>query len=256
MVFSSITFLFFFLPLFLLCYFIPKKIKIKNLMLLLFSLLFYAWGEPYYIFFMIFMILVNYFLTILMDKKKSKALLVIIIVINLLSLFSFKYLNFCIDNINMLFNLSIENVNLTLPIGISFYTFQILSYVIDVYKKKVKVQKNLITLACYVSAFPQLIAGPIVRYSDIEKEIDKRRVSWNDSYDGIKKFITGLSKKVLIANNVSFICDQLFGFGFVQTGFIGIVIAIIAYTLQIYFDFSGYSDMAIGLGRMLGFHYN
>jgi alginate O-acetyltransferase complex protein AlgI len=131
-----------------------------------------------------------------------------------------------------------------------------LSYVIDVYNKKVKVQKNLINLACYVSAFPQLIAGPIVRYSSIEKELNKRTVSYDDLYDGIKKFIVGLSKKVLIANNVSFICDQIFDFGIVETGFIGIVIASISYTLQIYFDFSGYSDMAIGLGRMCGFHYS
>ena len=256
MVFSSIIFLFFFLPAFLLCYHVPKKIKIKNLVLLLFSLLFYAWGEPIYIFLMIFMIIVNYFLTILMDKKKSKAILILLIVIDLLSLFSFKYLNFFIDNINNIFNLTINNVNLALPIGISFYTFQILSYVIDVYNKKVKVQKNFINLACYVSAFPQLIAGPIVRYSDIEKEINKRTVSQDDLYEGIKKFIVGLSKKVLIANNVSFICDQIFNFGIVETGFIGIIIAIVSYTLQIYFDFSGYSDMAIGLGRMCGFHYN
>ncbi|MBR3490296.1 MAG: MBOAT family protein, partial [Bacilli bacterium] len=202
------------------------------------------------------MIIVNYFLTILMDKKNSKSILILLIVIDLLSLFSFKYLNFCIDNINGIFNLSIKNINLALPIGISFYTFQILSYVIDVYKKKVKVQKNLINLACYVSTFPQLIAGPIVRYSDIEKELNKRTTSIDDFYDGIKRFIVGLSKKVLIANNVSFVCDQIFNFGVASTGFIGVVIAILAYTLQIYFDFSGYSDMAIGLGRMCGFHYN
>ena len=256
MVFSSIIFLFFFLPAFLICYFFPKKVNVKNLVLLLFSLLFYAWGEPIYIFLMIFMILVNYFLTILMDKKKSKALLVLLIVIDLLSLFSFKYLNFFIDNINNIFSLSISNVKLSLPVGISFYTFQMLSYVIDVYNKKVKVQKNLINLACYVSAFPQLVAGPIVRYSSIEKELNKRSISYDDLYDGIKKFIVGLSKKVLIANNVSFICDQIFDFGIVETGFIGIVIASISYTLQIYFDFSGYSDMAIGLGRMCGFHYS
>ena len=256
MVFSSIIFLFLFLPLFLICYFIPKKVKTKNIVLLIFSLFFYAWGEPYYFFLMLFMIIVNYYLTIKMDEKKSKKILVLLIIFNLLLLFSFKYLNFCINNINSLFNLSISNVKLTLPIGISFYTFQILSYVIDVYRGKVKVQKNFINLACYVSAFPQLIAGPIVRYSDIEKEITKRVTKIDDLYEGIKRFIIGLSKKVLIANNVSFVCDQIFNFGIVETGFIGIVIAIIAYTLQIYFDFSGYSDMAIGLGRICGFHYN
>lgn len=256
MVFSSIIFLFMFLPLFLICYFIPKKIKIKNIVLLIFSLFFYAWGEPYYFFLMLFMIIVNYFLVIRMDEKKSKGLLVFLVIFNLLSLFSFKYLNFFIDNINDLFNLNISNIKLSLPIGISFYTFQILSYVIDVYRSKVKVQKSFINLACYVSAFPQLIAGPIVRYSDIEKEITNRKTNLDDVYDGLRRFIIGLSKKVLIANNVSFICDSIFNNGITSTGFIGIIIAIIAYTLQIYFDFSGYSDMAIGLGRICGFHYN
>ena len=256
MVFSSIIFLFMFFPLFLICYFIPKKIKIKNIVLLLFSLFFYAWGEPYYFFLMLLMIIVNYYMTIKMDEKKSKGLLVFLVIFNLLSLFSFKYLNFFIDNINEIFNTSISNIKLTLPIGISFYIFQILSYVIDVYKGKVKVQKSFINLACFISAFPQLIAGPIVRYSDIEKEIVNRETTFNDFYDGIKRFIIGLSKKVLIANNVSFICDSIFNNGIATTGFIGIIIAIIAYSLQIYFDFSGYSDMAIGLGRMCGFHYN
>ena len=256
MVFSSIIFLFMFLPLFLICYFVFKKVKIKNIVLLIFSLFFYAWGEPFYIFLMLLMIIVNYFLVIKMDENKNKKILVFLIVFNLLSLFSFKYLNFFIDNINYLFNTSISNIKLTLPIGISFYTFQILSYVVDVYRGKVKVQKSFINLACYVSAFPQLIAGPIVRYADIEKEIINRKTTFDDFYVGIKRFIIGLSKKVLIANNVSFICDSIFGFGVNNFGFIGILIAIISYTLQIYFDFSGYSDMAIGLGRICGFHYN
>ena len=256
MVFSSIIFVFMFLPPFLICYFIPQKIKIKNIVLLIFSLFFYAWGEPYYIFLMVFMILLNYFLVIKMDKKKSKKILVFLIIINILSLFSFKYLNFFINNLNSIFNLKISNINLTLPIGISFYTFQILSYVVDVYNGKVKVQKSFIDLACFISAFPQLIAGPIVRYADIEKELVNRKTKFDDIYIGIKRFIIGLSKKVLIANNVSFICDNLFSVGIGEIGFIGIVIAIISYSLQIYFDFSGYSDMAIGLGRICGFHYN
>ena len=256
MVFSSIIFLFMFFPLFLICYFIPKKIKTKNIALLVFSLFFYAWGEPFYIFLMIIMIIVNYYLTIVMDKNKNKKILIFLVIFNLLSLFSFKYLNFFINNSNSLFNLNINNIELTLPIGISFYTFQILSYVIDVYRNKVKVQRNFINLACYVSAFPQLIAGPIVRYADIEKEIINRKTTFDDFYVGIKRFIIGLSKKVLIANNVSFICDSIFGFGVNNFGFIGILIAIISYTLQIYFDFSGYSDMAIGLGRICGFNYN
>jgi len=256
MVFSSIIFLFMFLPLFLICYFIPKKIKIKNIVLLIFSLFFYAWGEPYYFFLMLFMIIVNYLLTIKMNEKKSRGLLVFLVIFNLFALFSFKYLNFFIDNINGLLNLNISNIKLSLPIGISFYTFQILSYVVDVYRNKVKVQKSFINLACYVSAFPQLIAGPIVRYSLVEKEITDRKTNLDDIYDGFRRFIMGLSKKVLIANNVSFVCDSIFNNGITNTGLIGIIIAVIAYTLQIYFDFSGYSDMAIGLGRICGFHYN
>ena len=256
MVFSSVIFLFAFLPLFLMCYFIPKKIKIKNIVLLLFSLAFYAWGEPYYFFLMLLMIIVNYKLTIMMDKKDSKRIFVFLIIFNLLSLFSFKYLNFCITNVNNIFNTNLKTLNLSLPIGISFYTFQVLSYVIDVYRKKVKPQTKFISLACYVSAFPQLIAGPIVRYTDIEKEINDRKVTSDDFADGIRRFISGLGKKVLIANNVSYVCDSIFALGAPTAGFIGILIATISYTLQIYFDFSGYSDMAIGLGRMCGFHYN
>lgn len=255
MVFSSSLFLFLFLPIFLLCYFIVKDVKKKNVILLLFSLIFYAWGEPYYIFLMIISILINYYLTIKMDEKKNKRLLITIIVINLLLLFSFKYTDFFIRNINSLFNINIKELHLSLPIGISFYTFQALSYVIDVYNGKVKVQKNLIKLGCYISAFPQLIAGPIVRYSDIEKNLDNRTTTIEDFNIGVRRFIVGLSKKVLIANNVAYIADTLFSNGINNTGFIGIVIAIISYTLQIYYDFSGYSDMAIGLGRMCGFKY-
>ena len=256
MVFSSIIFLFMFLPLFLTFYFLAKKIKTKNIILLIFSLFFYAFGEPYYVFLMLFIIVLNYFLTIIMDKKKSKLIFIFIIFIDLLSLFSFKYLNFFIHNINNLFGFNIKTLNLVLPIGISFYIFQILSYVIDVYKGKVEVQKSFINLACYVSAFPQLIAGPIVRYSDIERELNKRSTTFDDFYVGCKRFIYGLSKKVLIANNVSFICDRIFSFDIASAGFVGVVIAILSYTFQIYFDFSGYSDMAIGLGRICGFHYS
>ena len=256
MVFSSIIFIFFFLPLFLLCYFITKNIKKKNIILLIFSLFFYAWGEPFYIFLMLFMIVVNYYLVIIIDKKKSKSVLTFLVIFNLLSLLSFKYANFCISNINSILNTNISMLNISLPIGISFYTFQILSYVIDVYKGKVKAQKDIINLACYVSAFPQLIAGPIVRYSDIEKELINRKTTIDDIYYGIRRFIIGLSKKVLIANNVSYVCDVIFNSGVENAGMLGIIIAIISYTLQIYFDFSGYSDMAIGLGRICGFHYS
>ena len=255
MVFSSTIFLFMFLPIFLISYFLVKNIKIKNILLLIFSLIFYAWGEPYYILLMILSIIVNYFLTKKMDKNKSKGLFIVLLIFNIGLLFSFKYVNFVINNLNLLLNINISNIKLSLPIGISFYTFQILSYVIDVYNNKVKIQNSLLKLATYISAFPQLIAGPIVRYSDIEKELNDRKTTPEDINIGIKRFIIGLSKKVLIANNVAFIADSIFGAGIVSTGFFGIVIAIIAYTLQIYYDFSGYSDMAIGLGRILGFHY-
>ena len=254
MVFSSIIFMFLFLPLFLICYFAFKNIKIRNLVLFLFSLAFYAWGEPYYIFLMLIMLFINYYLTKKMNGNKK--IFIFLIVINILALLSFKYVDFFINNINFIFNTNIKNLNLSLPIGISFYTFQALSYIIDVYKGKVKPQKSFIYLGCYISAFPQLIAGPIVRYTDIEKELKDRKVSESDFADGIRRFIIGLSKKVLIANNVAYVCDVIFNEAITSAGFIGILIATIAYTLQIYFDFSGYSDMAIGLGRMCGFHYN
>ena len=256
MVFSSPTFIFAFLPLFFICYFLAKKVQTKNIVLLLFSLVFYAWGEHFYIFLIITSILINYYLTILMDKKKSKALLAVIVVINIFLLFSFKYANFVIDIINSLNLVHLKNINLSLPIGISFYTFQALSYVIDVYRGKVKVQKKLSNLACYIVAFPQLIAGPIVRYETIEKQLIERKTTTDGLYIGIKRFIIGLSKKVLIANNVAFIADQIFNQSASTYGFIGALIGTVAYTLQIYYDFSGYSDMAIGLGSMLGFKYD
>ena len=256
MVFSSITFIFIFLPIFLFCYFIIKDVKKRNLVLLLFSLAFYAWGEPFYIFLIILSILINYYLTKKMDKNKSKGLLFLIVFINILFLFSFKYVDFFINNINALLNTNIPLLKLSLPIGISFYTFQALSYVIDVYRGKVKVQNNLFYLACYIVAFPQLIAGPIVRYETIEKELVKRKTTFDDFYQGTKRFIIGLAKKALIANSVAFVADQIFNQSSTTYGFIGALIGSIAYTLQIYFDFSGYSDMAIGMGKMLGFNYN
>jgi D-alanyl-lipoteichoic acid acyltransferase DltB (MBOAT superfamily) len=183
-------------------------------------------------------------------------MLILIITLNLLLLFSFKYLNFAIEIINSITHLGLQNLNISLPIGISFYTFQALSYVIDVYRGEVKVQHKLYYLACYIVAFPQLIAGPIVRYQTIEEELDNRCVSKEDFADGIRRFIVGLGCKVLIANNVAYIATQIFNQSPSTYGFVGALIGSIAYTLQIYFDFSGYSDMAIGLGKMLGFHYD
>lgn len=255
MVFSSLLFIYFFLPIFLICYFVIKNRKYRNLVLLLFSLIFYAYGEPIYSFLMIFSILVNYFLAILIDKYNSKKLFILDVIFNLGLLGIFKYFNFFVDNLNNIFNLNVNFINIALPIGISFYTFQILTYVIDVYKKEVPVQKNIISLGCYICAFPQLIAGPIVRYSTVNEELNDRKENLSDFASGLRRFILGLSKKVIIANGVAYICEHVLALGVESFGFIGALLITISYTLQIYFDFSGYSDMAIGLGKMLGFHY-
>lgn len=257
MLFSSMVFLFIFLPCFLGLYFLVKNVKYRNFILLVFSLFFYAWGEPIYIFLMILSIIVNYYFALLIDiyKSKAKLLLICSLVFNIGLLLVFKYTNFFINTFNIIFNLDIKLVNIALPIGISFYTFQILSYVIDVYRDDVKVQKSIMDLACYVSAFPQLIAGPIVRYSTINEELQERSVTLNDFSEGIRRFILGLGKKVIIANQMAYVADHIFALSATEYGMIGCIIGILAYSLQIYFDFSGYSDMAIGLGRMLGFHY-
>lgn len=256
MVFSSLIFLFLFLPTFLLCYFIPKKRKTKNIVLLIFSLLFYGYGEPIYVLLMILSIIVNYFIVLWMDKSsKPKKWLIIDLVFNLGLLFFFKYTNFFLDNINNLFNLNIKFLSISLPIGISFYTFQILTYVIDVYKSKVPVQKSIINLGCYISAFPQLIAGPIVRYETVNEELNDRCEDMEGFATGIRRFIIGLFKKCVIANEMAYVADTLFGSSIVSLGTIGMIVGGVAFTFQIYFDFSGYSDMAIGLGKMLGFNY-
>ena len=257
MVFSSLTFLLIFLPILCLLYFIVKDIKIKNYILLIFSLIFYAWGEPIYIIIMILSILVTYIAGRIIDKGKGKKKVIslIISIILLLSyLLFFKYYNFLIDNINAIFSINITKSKLSLPIGISFYTFQALSYLIDVYKGKTKVQKNILYLALYISLFPQLIAGPIVRYETIESEIKKRNHTLDNAVNGLKRFISGLSKKVIIANNMALIVDTIFDANVIP-GTLIIYLAAICYTLQIYYDFSGYSDMAIGLGKLFGFSF-
>ena len=256
MVFSSLIFLFCFLPLFLICYFIPKKRKFRNIVLLLFSLAFYGYGEPIYLILMILSIVINYFIALWMNKSKHKKnWLIIDIVFNIGLLLIFKYSNFFIDNINNIFNFNIKFLEISLPIGISFYTFQILTYVIDVYKGEVNVQESLINLGCYVSSFPQLIAGPIVRYSTVNDELSNRHETIKDFSSGIRRFSLGLAKKAIIANEMAYVADTLYASCIKDLGFIGVLVAAIAFTFQIYFDFSGYSDMAIGLGRMLGFHY-
>ena len=255
MVFSSVLFIYFFLPLFLLTYFVIKNRKYRNIILLFFSLVFYAYGEPIYSLLMIFSIVVNYFLAILIDKYDSKKIFIIDVIFNLSLLGIFKYFNFFVDNLNNVFKLNINFINIALPIGISFYTFQILTYVIDVYKKAVPVQKSIISLGCYICAFPQLIAGPIVRYSTVNEELNNRQENLADFASGLRRFVYGLSKKVLIANGVAYVCEHVLALGAVSYGFLGALLITVSYTLQIYFDFSGYSDMAIGLGKMLGFHY-
>ena len=256
MEFSTLTFLFFFFPIFLFSYFIIKNRKYRNIVLLIFSLLFYAWGEPVYILLMILSIIMNYYFAKLIDKSKSRKLILIIsIICNIGLLVVFKYTDFIISIFNFVFRLDIKSTNIALPIGISFYTFQILSYVIDVYRKKVKVQNNIINLGCYISAFPQLIAGPIVTYDVVEKELSNRVEDMDNFYIGTKRFSIGLAKKILLATSVGYICDSIFGLSTTLWTFPLIWLAVISYTLQIYFDFSAYSDMAIGMGRMLGFHY-
>lgn len=253
MVFSSSIFIFGFLPILLLFYFLSPK-KLKNYTLLLFSLLFYAFGGLKYLLIMMLVVLIDYFGAILIDKYKTKTkqILIITIAINILVLMFYKYTNFFISNINNLFNIDIKLLNIIMPIGISFYTFQAMSYVIDVYKKEVKVQKNYLLLLLYVSLFPQLIAGPIVRYQTIEKEITKRKTSFEDISYGIERFILGFAKKLIIANQMGKLADIIFAGNYsFTTSWIGAI----AYMFQIYFDFSAYSDMAIGLGRIFGFHF-
>ena len=252
MLFTSISFLYYFLPIVLIIYFIVPQ-KYKNLILFIFSLIFYFYGEPKYIFLMILEILIAYIGAILIDKYKSKKILILTLFIHIILLIIFKYTNFLITNINNVFNTNFKLLNIALPIGISFYTFQIISYIVDVYKGKVKVQKSFLKLATYVSLFPQLIAGPIVRYEIIENELDNRKHSFEDFSIGVRKFTIGLAKKVLIANMLGELCTK---FSLVDERSIVLYwIFAISYMLQIYFDFSAYSDMAIGLGRMFGFHF-
>ena len=254
MLFTSISFLYYFLPALIIIYFITPK-KYKNIILLIASLLFYFYGEPKYVFLMIAEIIIAYIGAILIDKYKnqSKNILIITLFIHVLLLIIFKYTDFIIQTINDISNANIKLLNIALPIGISFYTFQIISYIIDVYNGKVKVQRNIIKLATYVSLFPQLVAGPIVRYQTVEKELDDRVHSFNNFAYGIRRFSIGLAKKVLIANALGELCNKAFALN--ETTIIFYWIFGISYMLQLYFDFSAYSDMAIGLGRIFGFHF-
>ncbi|WMJ79269.1 MBOAT family protein [Clostridium sp. MB40-C1] len=262
MLFSSIVFLFYFLPIVLAIYYVVKfSNTMKNMFLLLASLFFYAWGEPWFVLVMIISILCNYIFALLVDryrneKLSSKIILILMCSFNLSLLFVFKYLGFAIRTINEIANLQIHIPNISLPIGISFFTFQAMSYVIDVYRKDGEVQKNPFYVALYISFFPQLIAGPIVRYSTIAEQIGERKETWQKFSVGTCRFITGLSKKVLIANNMAIIVDHIFKMNTNSSIPASLAwLGSIAYTLQIFFDFSGYSDMAIGLGLMFGFKF-
>lgn len=259
MVFSSIIFIFTFLPITLILYYISPR-RIKNITLLMASLIFYAWGEPKYIFLMVLTIIFDYFAALLISKnlsnrKKSRWIFIFTIIMNIAILGFFKYFGFIVENINSLFSTHIEYESLPLPVGISFYTFQTLSYIVDVYIRKVNVQKNFINFSLYISMFPQLVAGPIVQYSDINKQLENRNENLDKFGEGVERFIEGLGKKVLLANNIGMVWTAISSMDIANVSVISSWIGIAAYTFQIYFDFSGYSDMAIGLGKMFGFDF-
>lgn len=256
MVFSSPVFIFLFLPIvYLINLVIPKRFS--NGFLLIFSLIFYAWGEPLYVFLMIFSGLINYILTLSMGEQspKRKVILIIAVIFNIGILGLFKYADFLILTVNGVLKTSLPLLNLPLPIGISFYTFQTMSYVFDVYNNETAVQKNYFSLLLYITFFPQLIAGPIVQYHDIARQIESRFVTLDKTVQGLRRFVVGLSKKVLLANAMAVIADRLFALPNSEISTVVAWIASIAYLFQIYFDFSGYSDMAIGMGEMFGFHF-
>ena len=258
MVFSSVLFLFRFLPIFMICYFLVPR-KMKNLVLFLGSLVFYAWGEPIYIFLMLFSTISDYVWGRLIEeyrgKDHSRIFLLCSIVINLFILGFFKYADFLMQTVNTVFGTSIPLLKLPLPIGISFYTFQTMSYVIDVYRGDTKAQRNILQFGVYVTMFPQLIAGPILKYHQVERYLQDRRTDLDAISYGVKRFVTGLAKKVLLANNLGLLWKQVTELGNEQMSILMAWLGIAAFALQIYFDFSGYSDMAIGLGAVLGFHF-
>lgn len=261
MVFSSLFFSFFFLPLVVLVYYLVKE-KYRNYILLIASLFFYSYGEPTFVFVMVASIVLNYLMARVIDSyktkgqnKSAKGMLVADIVLNVGLLFVFKYLDFTIERINGIFGAGLPLAEIALPIGISFFTFQAMSYVIDVYRGTVEVQKNLFYLALYISFFPQLIAGPIVRYSTIAEQITNRVCSVEKFGEGTRRFFLGFSKKVIIANNVAVVVEEIFKEEPMSTNPVLLWIGAIGFSIQILYDFSGYSDMAIGLGKIFGFEF-
>lgn len=261
MVFSSKLFLFIFLPAVLGIYYLLPR-KLRNVFLLLVSLLFYGWGEPKFVFALLTSVFVNYILGLFVDKYrkdkiKIRIIMVILVGFNIGLLVVFKYLNFIISNLNIIVGDKIPQTNIVLPIGISFFTFQAMSYVIDIYRQRGEVQKNPLNVGLYVALFPQLVAGPIVRYETVAYEINHRKEKLNEFARGVKRFLEGLAKKVLIANTLAIVADKAFELA--ELGNLSVSFAwlgAIAYSLQLFFDFSGYSEMAIGLGLMFGFHFD
>lgn len=260
MVFADLFFIYFFLPLCLICYFAARSIKAKNTVLIIFSLIFYAWGEPLWVLLLLFSSVFNWAVGLAIEKHRdkpgAKVAVGLGIAMDLALLLIFKYSAFFVENINALLGISLTVPQIRLPIGISFFTFQAISYIMDCYWETVQVQHSYKKFLLYLSLFPQLIAGPIVRYSVVEHEIDNRTISINDLCDGALRAILGLAKKVIIANSLYEIVDTFFGGDISGLSFLGTWFTVIIYSLYVYFDFSGYSDIAIGLGRMFGFHFD
>ena len=258
MVFSSVLFLYIYLPVVLLIYYITP-IKWRNPVLFVANLLFYGWGEPIYVLLMLFSISVNYYNGLLIEKyrdnrAKAKRVLIINIAVNLLMLGFFKYYNLIAETLSLIPFISITKLNVALPIGISFYTFQTMSYTIDLYRGESEIQRNFIKFGTFVALFPQLIAGPIVRYKDVSSQLGFRASSIEQLSSGVRRFTIGLAKKVLIANNIGQLWD-IYAANYSNLTFVGSWMGVFAFSLQIFFDFSGYSDMAIGLGKMIGFEF-
>ena len=263
MVFSNLIFLYLFLPLCLILNFAMKSLRAKNAVLIVFSLLFYAWGEPLYVLLMVGSAALNYAMGLWMglieedgqNPKWRKVLLIVSVAVNLAILGVFKYAGLFVDTFNQLTGLSLPVPEIALPIGISFFTFQAMTYVIDVYRGQAKVQQSYLKFLLYIAMFPQLIAGPIVRYVDIEAQLEERHASQQDVFYGLVRFATGLGKKILLADHAFAVCSKLLDGNLANGTVVGTWLGILMFTFQIYFDFSGYSDMAIGLGRMFGFKY-
>lgn len=259
MLFNSELFIFYFLPILLILYYIPGN-RFRNLLLMVAGLIFYGYGEPKFVFALLFSMLVNYGLGIFLEKatrRKRKILLGVGIGINVVVLFVFKYLNFSLTILSEMLGEGIPVTQILLPLGISFYTFQAISYLIDIYRKDTPAEKNVVNALLFLSFFPQLIAGPILRYKNLASEIKKRQESFALFSEGAKRFIIGLSKKTILANNLAIVAERSFAAAGTQDLTIcGAWMGMLCYTLQIYYDFSGYSDMAIGLGKMFGFHFD